>query len=134
MMKSLVEIITAINIVIGGNAYHSGEHSFNENNNMQGIELEAGTKGAYLKWCKNSFGEHSSTVGMFYKKCTDGKLKLCGGVSGGLATGYKTNFNNILPYATGDLGVESKYISASFNCIPTLTACMYQIKLRYEFK
>lgn len=133
MIKSLVEIITAINIVITGHSFHSDPNTFNQNNHLQGVELEVENKGAYYKSCTNSFGKRSDTIGIFYKKCTDGKLRLCSGASGGLATGYETPLNDIMPYITLDAGIENKYLGVSVNCIPSFSACMYQLKLRKEF-
>ena len=58
---------------------------------------------------------------------------MCGGGSLGIATGYEETVGEIgtLPYATVNMELQSDYVSGDIQCTPY--ACIYGIKLRWEF-
>ena len=56
----LLELITAISIIVSGNAYHFDRpNNLNEKNNIVGIEAEVENVGAYYKQATNSYNKQS---------------------------------------------------------------------------
>ena len=130
----LLELITAITFIFGGNSYHFDRNpDMNEKNNMKGIELrlEDSNYRPFVKWFDNSFNQPSKTIGFNYLKCTDGTLKLCGGYTTGIVEGYKDGDINPFPMIAPYASLEFKNLELGVGCLTE--ACIYELKLKIYF-
>lgn len=142
----LLEFITAISIVLGGNSYHfDRSQPWNENNKIQGIELRLKDSEyrPFIKFFDNSFNQPSKSIGFIYQKCTDGELKLCGGYGAGIMDGYVYDENKTdvdeeyhpnrgtFPYIAPYGSLEYKNVEFGIGCVPDF--CTYELKLILNF-
>jgi len=130
----LIELITAVTFILGGNSYHvDREVNWNEENNIRGIEfqLKDSNYSPFIKFLDNSFNQPSKTIGINYQRCTNGELKLCGGYSAGVVDGYKDKEYPTFPYAAPYGSIKYKNFELGGGCLPT--ACMYELKLKVDF-
>lgn len=129
----LLEFITAVTFILGGNGYHLDRSSdLNEDNKISGIELHL-KDSEYRPFAKvftNSFGNYSKTIGVKYFKCKDGELKLCAGYTSGVVEGYEAEINP-LPYIYPSASIVYKNLELEVSCLPV--ACAYELKLRIDF-
>lgn len=142
----LLEAITAVTFILGGNAYHFDRNvdnrsvnnrsvDWHEDNRIEGMELKMGDYSPFVKFFDNSYDQPSKAIGFNYQKCAGETFTVCGGYTANIIEGYVDREMNPFPYIApqGSLGygiLGYGNFRLSVQCLKDL--CVYEFKVTIE--